>query len=388
MKKKLWKILYSVLLLASMVAIYVLHPKPANKLTQTIKTQKPTEKKEVKSTKTSATLFMVGDSLIHNSVYKDAKKGNTYDFTKQIELIGQSAKPYDLRYYNQETILGGSALGLSSYPLFNSPQEWGQNMIDQGFNLVSTATNHSLDKGEAGIMAQRKFFDQHPEIIAEGTYTSKQAQQAIRIHEVNGIKYTFFSWTYGMNGFKAPVGKDYLVNCYEGREQEMLQQIKEAKKQVDVVLVAIHWGIEYQDMPSPEQKRLAQALADAGTDIIIGNHPHTIQPIQWLNNRKSIVFYAFGNMISDQWNREQSMNGYMASIRINKTIDNGITTITLDDLKTEFIYTYSKPRNHNFKVYPYSQLSTKLYPNKEKMNKTLTKVITALDSSIPVNNMH
>lgn len=388
MKKKIWKIAYSILLVSSMITIYFLHHYLNGQPNKVTEIQQPSEKKKPQTTKTSATLFMVGDSLIHNSIYREAKTGNTYDFTKQIKLIGKSAKPYDLRYYNQETLLGGTALGLSSYPLFNSPQEWGQNMIDQGFNLVSTATNHSLDKGEAGILAQRKFFDRHPEIIAEGTYASKEAQQAIRIHEVNGIKYAFFSWTYGMNGFKTPVGKEYLVNCYAGREQEMLNQVKKAKEKADVVLVAIHWGIEYQAQPSSEQKRLAQELADAGADIIIGNHPHTIQPIQWLNNHKSIVFYAFGNMISDQWNREQSMNGYMASIRINKTTTDGISTITLDDLKTEFIYTYSKPRNHNFKVYPYSQLSTKLYPNKETMNKTLTKILTSLDPSIPVNNMN
>lgn len=358
------------------------HPSP-----QPTITTPPTQQKPVVM-ESELSLLMSGDALLHNTVYADGKTGTGYDFHPQVELIAPISKKYDLSYYNQETRLGGTALGLSSYPMFNSPQEWGTAMIDAGFNLISTANNHSLDKGEAGILAERAFLDQQKGIVTAGTYTSKEEQEKITIHEKNGIKYAFFSWTYGMNGLQTPKGKEYLVNCYDGHEEEMLQQIQEAKKQADVVLVAMHWGIEYQTTPSIEQRRLAKALADAGADVIIGNHPHIIQPIEWLNEHKTLCVYALGNLISDQYNRDSSMSGLLAGITIHKKSVDGQTSIELKDLRTQFIYTLAKPVHHNFKITPYSQLSLAQYPNKTAMEAKLTSILQSLDPSIPINNLN
>ena len=121
--------------------------KPTNNITEQKKEEPPKEENYKLS------MIMAGDNLIHSSIYKDASKGNNqYDFTKMYDLLKPIVTNYDIAYYNQETILGGKELGVSNYPTFNSPQEVGDAMIDAGFNLVSLATNHTMDRGEAGVI--------------------------------------------------------------------------------------------------------------------------------------------------------------------------------------------------------------------------------------------
>ena len=248
----------------------------------------------------TADIFLTGDGLIHGAIYKDAYRiGNgTYDFTGMVEPLRPIVEKYDLRYYNQESMLGGTDLGLYCYHLFNSPQEFGDAMVGLGFNLVSTANNHSLDMGETGIQRSLEYWNSKDDVINAGTYTSWEDQQALDVHEINGITYTFLSWTFSCNGFYPPEGKEYLVNLYPGREEEMLEQVRKADEISDVVIMAIHWGTEYVHEPNQEQRELAVKLAEAGADIIVGNHPHVIQPVEWIGD--TIVFYAMGNMIARQ----------------------------------------------------------------------------------------
>ena len=145
--------------------------------------------------------------------YSQTSNGD-YNFLPIVDRISQIASNYDLKYYNQETVLGGEELGLSAYPMFNSPQEFGRDMIKAGFNLVSCANNHSLDRWEAGILNSEEFWRQQEGIVVDGMNTSFEQQNAVPIHEVNGITYAFISYTYGMNGLYPPEGQEYLVNCY------------------------------------------------------------------------------------------------------------------------------------------------------------------------------
>ena len=118
-------------------------------------------------------MIMVGDSLIHNSLYYDAKqKDGSYDFKPMLELTKPITSKYDLAYYNQETVLGGTELGLSSYPCFNSPQEVGDAFIDSGFNLVSLATNHTMDRGEAAVLSSLEYWNSKENVVTAGSYRS------------------------------------------------------------------------------------------------------------------------------------------------------------------------------------------------------------------------
>lgn len=343
----------------------------------------------VEPTTTSASLFMIGDSLLHTTIEADAANGDgTYNFTL-LDRVGAIAQNYDLKYYNQETILGGDDLGIHGYPTFNGPTAWGDYMTGMGFNLVSTANNHSLDQGTYGITNSVNYWKSKENVVMSGTYTSQEDYDAIPIHEVNGISYAFISYTYGMNGFENPSDMPYAVACYAGKEGELLNKISTANEQADVVIVAIHWGNEYQLSPSDEQKQLAQQMADAGADIIIGNHPHCIEPVQWLNDGKVICFYALGNCCAAQY--ELSRIEMMGAITINKTTNSdGSVDISLSDLKTDLMYCYTNGENwSNFDVVPFFQMSDDTYvSNHEAVYEEYKAVITSLDSSIPVGGFN
>ena len=328
----------------------------------------------------TASLFMVGDALIHAPIYDEARElgGGRYNFKPMFQRIGQIASQYDLAYYNQETIFGGDHLGPRTYPQFNTPEQLGRDLVDLGFNLVSTANNHTLDMYASGAIHAKHFWNSMNNVVEDGINLSFAAQNDIPVHEVNGITYAFIAYTYGMNGLRPPVGQEYLVNCYTGHLQELLAKVRRAKEKVDVVIVAMHWGDEYKSYPNAEQQYLAQALADAGATIIIGNHAHMIQPIQWLNDGKSICFYALGNLISAQNN--DSLVGMMASLTIVKMVEGNSYQIELRDVKADLHYTYRNPNYRGQEVIPFSQLPESY----QGLYNRLKPIITSMDTRITV----
>ena len=349
-----------------------------------VPTPEPTPTPVVKE-EYEAKMFFTGDMLIHGTVWMDAHVGdNKYDFSNILSYINEISQGYDLKYYNQETILGGVELGLSGYPRFNSPQEVGQAMVDMGFNLVSTANNHSLDKDEQGIINSLTFWNSKENVHNAGTYLSWEDQQAIPVYEVNGITYTFLSWTYGCNGLTPPAGKEYLVNIYPGREEELLEQVRKANEISDVVIVAMHWGTEYSFDINSEQAYLAEELNKAGADIIIGNHPHVIQPAAWVNN--TICFYAMGNLLSAQI-EQPNLVGMVGALTIHKTVEGDNTTITIDGVKADLIYTYYDPGYVNFKVIPFNKLDEAHLHNYQEVYEQYKNIILKLDNSIEIGEI-
>ncbi len=334
-----------------------------------------------------AEFFFTGDALIHGTVWMDADQGNgTYDFSGIVENVGRLAEGYDLKYYNQETILGGTELGLHGYPTFNSPQEVGDAMVNMGFGLVSTANNHSLDQGLTGIERSCEYWKRQEAehgVHMAGTYNSQEDHDRIDVYEVNGITYTFLSWTYGCNGLTPPEGYEYIVNIYPGHEEELLEQVRQADAVSDVVIVAMHWGTEYSMEANDEQRDLAQRLSEAGADIIVGNHPHVIQPIEWVNDHKTIVYYAMGNMVSAQID-EPNLVGMVGGVTIQKTVDTAGTHIEILDPRADLIYTYYDPGYVNFKVIPMKELDEAHVYNAVELYEKYKAKITEYDDSIRI----
>lgn len=304
-------------------------------------------------------LVMVGDSLIHGAVYGDAKEGNSYNFYKMLEEMKPIISSYDLAFYNQESILGGSELGLSSYPRFNSPYEVGDAFLDSGFNLVSLANNHTLDRGEVAIRNSINYWKDKSAYVA-GSYESFEDRNRILIKEKNGISYALLSYTCWTNGLSIPTGKEYLLNRYS--DAQVKSDIESIRDKVDLLLVSMHFGDEYSLTPSSEQKRIANYLSSLGVDIIIGHHPHVVQPIDFIDN--TLVIYSLGNFISAQRGIEK-LTGLMVSVDV---IKEGNNKISLENVQADLTYTYSdytsKGRT-NFKVYPYSKLNEDLLNNYE-----------------------
>lgn len=333
-------------------------------------------------------LVMVGDCLIHGAVYSDALVSyNTYDFTKMIDRIKPIIKQYDLAFYNQETIIGGKSIGLSTYPQFNSPEEVGDAFIDAGFNLVSLANNHTLDRGETAILNSVNYWKNKEDVMVAGSYDSEEERQKIDIREKNGITYTLLAYTTATNGLQTPEGKEYLVNRYDA--SKVKQDIERVRDKVDVLMVSMHWGSEYTHEPTIEEKEIAAYLASLDVDIVIGHHPHVIQPITYIDD--TLVIYSLGNFLSGQFGEAKNV-GLLTALNITKTVKEDISTITLSNVGTELIYTdyvtVETPYGvgaKNYKLYPFSELNNTILPNYKQIREKYNAIVTNLDSTIAVN---
>lgn len=356
-----------------------------------------------------ATLVGVGDNLIHSSLYKDANKHANYkgyDFKPMLTYIKEIVSEYDIAYYNQETILGGTEIGLSDYPTFNSPYEVGDAMIDAGFNLVSLATNHTVDRGKKAVTNSCNYWNKQTEVLTSGSYCSLEERDEVKIAEVNNITYTMLNYTYGTNGM--PVANDYLVNVwptnlsinnpssdtkYQAYKEQVKMDVEKVRDQVDVLIVAMHWGVEYTHTPTAYEKDMAKYLASLGVDIIIGTHPHVIQPIEWIDD--TLVIYSLGNFISAQYQNYSTCTNYkctvglMTSLRIEKTVKGDEVSIKIDNIENELIYNYYNQSSwRGFKVIPFSNPDIAKYlPNYKKVYETYKKVVQNLDSSMYVREV-
>jgi poly-gamma-glutamate synthesis protein (capsule biosynthesis protein) len=337
------------------------------------------EKKEVEVTvprEYEASVFMVGDALIHGCVYTAARTNGGYDFKPQIELIKNISSKYDLAYYNQETILGGTELGLSNYPRFNSPYEVGDAFIDAGFNMVSLATNHTMDKNEQGVLNSVAYWKKHPEVVTSGQWSSYEEREksVSTIYEKNGIKYAFLSYTTWTNGLETPYGKDYLNNVYS--DEKAKADIEKVKDKADIIIVAMHWGTEYYLGVDSDQTRIANFLASQGVQLIIGAHPHVVEPVEYINDGKTFVIYSLGNLISAQEGNER-LTGLMMSVKIKKKVDEEEkVTVTIEEPRAELTYTKYYPCT-SFKVYPYSQLNGNILYNYESLRNKYQGVVAS-----------
>ena len=404
-KLKVDRIILAILFLIfiGLVSIYLI--KGENKENKILKKEpKQEQKKEEKEKIYKVSVIAAGDNLIHSSIYKDAQTSyNEYDFTPMYELIKPIVKEYDIAYYNQETVLGGKELGVSDYPTFNSPQEVGEAMIDAGFNLVSLATNHTMDSGEKAVLKSREYWDAKENVLAVGSYSSFEDKEKIRIMEKNNISYTMLNYTYGTNGIAVPKGKEYLVNVwptdleindpekdtkYQEYKKEVKKDIDKVRNKVDVLIVAMHWGVEYTHEPTAYEKDMAEYLAKSGVDVIIGTHPHVIQPVTWIDN--TLVIYSLGNFISAQYQNQGSClnymctTGLMTSFEIEKTTKGKKSSIKIQNIDNELIYTYYSGWR-NFKVIPFSNSKIKdnLYTYKNTYEK-YKNVVTKYDETIKV----
>lgn len=322
-----------------------------------------------------ASIFMVGDALIHSCVYNDARVNGGYDFKPQIEKIKPISSKYDLVYYNQETVLGGTELGLSNYPRFNSPYEVGDAFVDAGFNLVSLATNHTMDKNEIGVLNSVNYWKKQTGVVTSGQWSSYEDRETSvsKIYEKNGIKYAFLSYTIWTNGLETPYGKDYLNNVYS--EEKAAADIAKVKDKADIIIVAMHWGTEYYLGVDWQQTKIANFLASQGVQLIIGAHPHVVEPVEYINDGKTFVIYSLGNLISDQEGNER-LTGLMMTVDIKKKVDvDGKVTVTIENPKAELTYTKSNYCK-NFKVYPYSQLNTSILSNYESLRNKYQGVVS------------
>ena len=245
----------------------------------------------------------VGDNLIHGAIYQSAlQQDGTYQFEDIYQPTNIYTQSADFAYISMETICAGTSLGLSHYPQFNGPSEVIDGVVASGFDWLSAASNHSYDVLEKGITTQLEYTREHfSNIYMTGLHDSYEDQQKSTIAYINGIKVGLLSYTYGLNGAGLPVQKSYLVDFID--ENRMKEDMEKLKQQSDIQMVSLHFGIEYQNIPTTRQKEIAQYLSDLGADVIIGTHPHVIQPVEFLtgsDGNQTLVMYSLGNFLSAQ----------------------------------------------------------------------------------------
>lgn len=274
----------------------------------------------------SLSLAAVGDILIHDRVYENAEVKNGYDFMPMLASVQDEMKNADITIANQETVIGGTSLGLSSYPSFNSPYEVGDALKASGVDIVSMANNHTLDRGEKALQNAIKYWDKIG-VLYTGSYLSPKDKEKIRTIERNNISVAFLAYTYGTNGIRPPADKPYLVNYID--KDKIAKDIEEAKKVADAIVVSMHFGNEYERFPNELQMSLSSFIAESGADIILGHHPHVLQPVEWVNTadgRKVFVAYSLGNFLSGQKYDYKDIGGVL-KLQIEKRKFRGDSTI-------------------------------------------------------------
>jgi poly-gamma-glutamate capsule biosynthesis protein CapA/YwtB (metallophosphatase superfamily) len=269
----------------------------------------------------TATICFVGDLMCHSTQFNYAKVGtDTFDFTGVYREVKQYLSAADLTVGNLETVIAGKNKGYSGYPYFNAPDDYVYALQDAGFDLLITANNHALDQGWEGVIRTIEVADEF-KIHRTGTYLSQEDRDSIRIFQINSIKIAILAYSENTNGLPIPKGKDFVINLID--EELIKRDITKARKRnIDVVIVHLHYGPEYNREPSDYQKEIVNKIIQLGADIIIGGHPHVVQPVDFFktNNTKldsGIVAYSMGNFISNQrWRYSDA--GVILNIQISK----------------------------------------------------------------------
>lgn len=320
--------------------------------TETVETPVVVTKKEDQHFSMSA----IGDIMCHNSQYKDAyvSSTNTYDFSYVFEDIKNYISEADIAVGNLETTFAGKEKGYSNYPRFNTPEQLAYNLKDFGIDVLSTANNHSMDTNFAGIVSTLNYLDD-AEISHVGTSATAADQNKILIKDVNGIKIAFLAFTYGTNGIPVPSDKSFAVNLID--DDFILKQISLAKEQnPDLICVNMHWGIEYQTKQNSEQERLANLLFSNGVDVILGSHPHVLQPMEKKtitledgSTKDCFVIYSLGNFMSGQ-TKTNTSNSIILNMNFTKNGETGKTSIDSVSYIPIYMYRSSSGSTQRYKV--------------------------------------
>lgn len=349
------------------------------------KEEKP---KRIIPKKIQINIAATGDVMFHLSQIRGAynPEDKTYNFEPTFERIKEYIEDVDLALCNFETVTAGPEFGYKGYPTFNTPKESILALKNTGFDLLSTANNHSLDKGKKGIVNTiDNIYEYGLQNI--GTYKEKPSNRVI-IKDIKGIKLAFMSYTYGCNGLESLLTEEelsYMVNIID--EEKIKKDIAIAKESgADKIIVVIHWGNEYQRSPSQEQIDLGDKMIDWGADIILGSHPHVIQESKIINknNEKKFIVYSMGNFVSNQRretvDNKYTEDGLIVRIKLEKNIEENKTDI----VDIEYIPTWVN-RYREGEVLRHQILSTDEYVNTEN-NELPVEVFNKINESY-INTM-
>lgn len=305
-----------------------------------------------------AVWMAVGDVMMHTPQLPGAfdKRTSRYNFNPFFADVKPILEQGDWVIANLETPIAGAEYGFDGYPRFNAPIELGEALKKAGFNLITTANNHSLDQGETGVLRTLKNL-RSLNISTKGTAATQEEAETIVLSEKAGIVMGLLAYTYGTNGIPIPEGKPYLVSLID--EQKIKADISKLRKAgADFITVSLHFGTEYQVTPNDEQKRLARALIAAGADIIAGSHPHVVQPYEVVETtdvnghvKKGLIIYSMGNFISNQRGDTKDC-GVIFKVNVRKNMTDGTVDLTEIETIPTWVHRYKPDRSYRYRILP------------------------------------
>lgn len=332
-------LIVSVIVLVLLVFIfhqmdYQMIQKPADKAAKEAVLKKEEEEQAAKAPKVStASVIAVGDNLYHDALieYGQSDSGS-WNYDAIYENVKDEIEAADIAMVDQETVFTTDHNAVSGYPSFATPTEVGDALINAGFDVIESATNHIDDYGYDYIEQTLDFWKtSYPDIPVLGIHDSQEDADSIKTLEVNGITISFLDYTYGTNNPGLEDTRDYMIDTFN--KNKVSSMIRKAKENSDVLIFVAHWGKELEPMPNEYEKEWAVFLMQQGVDVVIGGHPHTLQPYGRISDEEGhdmLIFYSLGNFVSTQESFDALLGG-MGCFTIQKTVHNGKTSIEILD---------------------------------------------------------
>ena len=325
--------------------------------------------------------MMVGDILLHTPVEEAARNADgSYNYDFIFENVKDEIKAADIAIVNQEVIIGGEELGVSGYPAFNAPYAIGDSLVNAGFDVVCHGTNHSLDKGKRGVVNCYNFWKtNYPQIKVIGINGTDADYTNIDIIEKKGIKIAILNYTYGTNGISPPKDMPHAIDMLD--KAKVISDLKFAEENADFTIVCPHWGTEYKLGFDSSQEKWTKIFRENGADLVIGTHPHVIEPVEMIEDDKAgisnnhgngdmLVYYSLGNFVN--WTSSSGKGianrciGGMAQITIGKN-KSGEVAIKKHGVEALVCHLQKGPKG--ISVYPLSKYTDE----QGKTNKIITQ---------------
>lgn len=315
-------------------------------------------------------IIMVGDILLHTGVSDSARlEDGTYDYNPIFEHTSDLIGSADLALVNEEVIIGGEELGVSGYPSFNAPYEIGDALVENGFDVILHATNHALDRGKKGLVNCMDFWESnYPDIAVLGIHDSEEDRDDIFYYEQNGIKIAILNYTYGTNGVPLPNDMPWSVDLLNNRDR-IAEDLKKAEDEADFTIVCPHWGTEYNLGKSAEQEKWAKLFVQNGADLIIGTHPHVIEPIEWYEDEetqnRALIYYSIGNFVNWTSGRGPGSGNRMVGGMADVTLIKEDAGVSIAEDHIHALVCHLKSGTGNVTVYPLADYSEELASENE-----------------------
>lgn len=338
-----------------------------------------------------ATIVSFGDTLCHKPLYDAAYDNETgiYDFSPMFKYVEKYFKNSTINIGNCESPMAGIEKKYSGYPTFNAPEHLAIDLQELGVDIMTTANNHSLDKGFSGLSSTLNFLDD-AEISHVGTARTEEEQNTILFKDLNGIKTAFIAYTYGTNGIPIPADKEFCVNMID--KELILKQINQAKNNgAELIVASMHWGVEYQTTENADQNELAEFLIENDVKIILGSHPHVLQPMKMLKVRTEenkekdgLVIFSQGNFFSNQ-TKKNTRNTAIFNIEIKKDAKTGKVTINKATYAPIYVNIKEKGAKDRYELLDLNEIIRSYEANEEIWSEDMYKLaITEKEKCISI----